>query len=712
MSETIKTFCRNCTSQCGLEFEVEQGRMISVRGNREHAMTGGYFCVKANASVELAKGGYPRLLHSLKRVTESQFDEVSKNQALDEIADKIRELVARHGPRAIGIFYGTGAYFNGLAWPLMKSFLGELGSPNLFSTMTIDQSASWVAQLRLGTLASGNYGLDEVDTLMLVGNNPVVSHQLLGCFRPGKALADLRRRGADLIVVDPRATETVRHATHHLQLKPGEDATLFSGMIRLILAKGWEDEAFCARHVAGVEDLRRATEPYTPDFVAARTGILPQALEAATERFATAGRSLAMVATGPSMGPHSNLNVHLVQCLNALCGNFRRAGEVVKNRSVLLPRRFVETAIPPSRSWEAGVKCHSGDVGQLFGEFPTGILPDEILTPGEDRIRGLIVLGGNPVTAIGQPDKTLRAFRELELLVTIDPRMTETARMSHYVIAPRLQYERYDLSTVIDGLAGYTKPFVQYTAPVVEPPGEVVDEGEFFWGLARRLGLQLRYKKMILGMDYNRVGDGVELDMDTPPDGELLAGWWCEGTEVNLDELKRHPGGFSPELPETRVEAAEDSGARMCLCPADVAREIDAVYSEAADPDFPYRLITRRLLECLNSLYHDTAQTRQRYPTNFAYMSPEDMAREGIAERANVLIASPHGAVRATARSDKSVPRGVISMAHQWGEPDSARDPRGERGALTGRLVSLDVDVEAINRMPRQSAIPVRVQVA
>jgi anaerobic selenocysteine-containing dehydrogenase len=712
MSNKVKTFCRNCTSHCGLEFEVDNDCLVSVRGDANHAMTGGYFCVKANMSVDLGKGDQDRLTQCQKRSEDDSFVPVTAVDAVDEIGERISELVSRYGPRSVGIFYGTGSYLNGLSWPLMKSFLCELGSPNLFSTMTIDQSARWVAMLRMGTMASGAYSPAEVDTLLIVGKNPLVSHQLIGFFRPGKSLVELRERGADVILVDPRATETARHASLHLAVKPGEDVTLFAGMIRLILDKGWQDEDFCHRFVDGVEALREAVEGYTPDYVRQRSGITAEQLLNAAEKFALAPKSLAVVGTGPCMGPHSNLAVHLVECLNALCGNFNRAGDRIDNQSVLFPRPFVETAISPNRSWETGVQCHSASTGQLFGEFPTGALPDEILTPGENRIRALIVLGGNPVTAIGQPEKTLRAFADLDLLVTIDPRMTETARMSHYVIAPKLQYERHDLSTVMDGITGYTRPFVQYTAPVVTHPPGTVDEGEFFWQLAQRLDLQLVYKKMILGMDYNAIAEGHGVDMERMPDGEQLASWWCEGTALEFDTLKSRPGGVLVEMPDTQVQSAPDNAARMSLCPDDVAIELAQVLDETAVVDYPYRLVTRRLLECLNSLYRDSAQTRRRYPSNYAYMHPDDIAREGITAGDSVQIRSAYGAISALVRPDRGLAPAVVSMAHQWGDPDVTLDPDGNKGAFTGRLVSLDHEVESINRMPRQTAIPVKVSVA
>jgi anaerobic selenocysteine-containing dehydrogenase len=128
------------------------------------------------------------------------------------------------------------------------------------------------------------------------------------------------------------------------------------------------------------------------------------------------------------------------------------------------------------------------------------------------------------------------------------------------------------------------------------------------------------------------------------------------------------------------------------------------------DADFPFRLTSRRQLESMNSAYTNASRTRLRYPVNPAFMNPQDMEAQGIIEGDSVEISSAHGTVVAIARRDSSLRRGVISMTHAWGAPDPAADPRGTRGAFVGRLISLEKDLESINYMPRQSAIPVAVR--
>src|SRR5690606_32769223 len=142
-----------------------------------------------------------------------------------------------------------------------------------------------------------------------------------------KRLKEARARGMKLIVIDPRLTETARHADVFLQPRPGEDVTDAAGLLRSIFAEGWEDKEFCARHVDGgqLALLRQLVEPFTPDYVERRAGVSPAQLHEAAAVFARDGRRGPVASgTGPNMGPHSNLAEHLFECLNVVCGRFLR----------------------------------------------------------------------------------------------------------------------------------------------------------------------------------------------------------------------------------------------------------------------------------------------------------------------------------------------------------------------------------------------------
>lgn len=708
MSSSTKTFCRNCSGFCGLSITVDEGRITEVRPDREHPATRGYHCIKASMSIDISNGGEGRIVNSLRRTADGGFETIASDAAADEIGQKLRAIVDRYGPRSVAMYSGTGHYQNSLGYPLAKSMMHELGSPNWFSSMTIDQSAIWVTMLRMGFMASGKPLPETVDTLMIVGNNPLVSHYI-PIYNPAKTLREMRQRGAKIIVVDPRRTETARFADIHLQLRPGEDATLFAAIVRHILDNDWHNERFCSKFVAGLDDLRAAVDPFTIDYAAQRCGVPGDDIAAAAAAFAQSPKSLAVTGTGPCMGPHSNLAHHMVETLNALRGSYNLAGDILPTPGIFLRRQAQERVIGPRRSWKQEPKCHSSDTGQIFGEFPTAALPDEILTPGENKIRALIVWSGNPIKALGQPEKTLRAFDDLDLLVTIDPRMTDTAKRADYILAPTLQYERHDVNAIAD-VMGHGLPFVQYATPVVKAPAGTIDEVEIFWRFARQLGIQLEFRKIVVAMSYEHAAPGLRIDMETIPDQADLARQWCDGGKIDFDTLRANPGGVLLDVRGDEVLPAEDGGERLDLCPDDIAAELADVARETDGTAFPYRLAVRRLLETMNSAFQSAETTRRRHPTNFALMNPTDLAKEGLTDGGRVTIESVNGRLSGVVRSDKDIRCGTISMSHMWGElEDDAAISAAKGGGFTGHLVSLERDLDPINLMPLQTGIPVRI---
>lgn len=712
---TVKSFCRNCGALCSMELTIENDKIIAVSGDATASPYGGYMCVKGRASADFHNGAEDRLLHSVKRDAAGEFKPLPATQALDEIASKLAALIAAHGPRSVAFFHGTGAYRNVLGGLLERAFVAAIGSPNFFSTMTVDQSAKWVTAGRMGVMASGKPSTRDIDLAVIVGNNPLVSHQTYPfgpgeSGAPGKSLAEARARGARVIVIDPRRTETARYADLLIQPLPGHDAAIFAAIAHILLRDSTYNKAFCERFVGQLDVLRESVAPFSPALVAERADIPVAQIELAARWLGEARRPFVGSGTGPSMSAHSNLNDHMIETVNALVGGYQRAGDLVRNPGTLQPRTVFETVVPAGRSWERGVKCHSADYGTLFGELPTALLPREILTPGPDRIRALIVFGGNPVMALGDPEYALPAFEDLELLVCLDARMNETAQLAHYVIATTQHFERHDLSVPGDRL--YPEAFVQYVAPILPKPGATIDDWEFFWGVASRMGIPLTLKYWNYGQDYASLAGGLELDRETAPDPEVMLRHLCENSRVSFDELLANPGGVRPEIPPQYVQATADNGARLQLCPPDIVAELNALLHEAPDTRFKYWLTCRRILEAMNSAYRDSAQATRKYPVNWAYMNPDDMRQDGIAEMARIEIRSEVGSILGIAREDASLRRGVVSMTHLYGSLAPCTNPDQQRGSWTGQLTSLQDPLEPINCMPRFSGIPVNLRVA
>lgn len=713
MNHTVKTFCRNCSALCAMEVDLEDGRMVRARPDGSVSPYGAYLCPKGLASVEFHNGAEHRLMQSLARQADGSFAPVASDAALDAIAAKLKTLVEEHGPRCVAVYHGTGAYRSVLGGLMERAFVAALGTPNFFSTMTIDQSAKWVTMARLGTMASGKNALRDCDVALLAGGNPVVTHQgapfaLAESGAPSRGFEAARANGCKVILVDPRRTETARHADLLIQPLPGHDAAIFASIAHILLRDETYDRAFASRWCNGLDELRRAVAPFTPELAAARADVPVQQIELAAKWLGEGRRVYAGSGTGPSFSAHSNTNDHMIEVVNALCGGYRREGDRVRNPGTLRTRSAFEMAVAPSRSFEREPKCLSQDTGQLLGEMPSALLPGEIMANHPDRIRALIVFGGDPLMAVGDPAVAQPAFEQLDLLVSLDSRLNATGRLSDWVIATSQPFERHEISIPGDTL--YPAPFAQYTRPVVAKPAGTLHDWEVFWALAGRMGVPLTFKFWAYGLNFADIPEGMPLSATEKPDPEDLCRFLAANSAVPFSELLAHPEGVRPDLPPQFVQAAPATTGRLELMPVDVAAELAAILGEVEDHRHAYRLISRRVLHALNGAFRDSREARRRYPVNWAYMNPDDMIREGLEEGELVEIASDTGALTTRVKAEQRLRPGVISMTHMFGPLVSTGDPDADGGANVGQLCSLTQGLEAVNFMPRFSGVPVSVQ--
>lgn len=696
-----------------MEVDVADGRMTAARPDGSVSPYGGYMCPKGLAAVELHNGMEARLLSSLKRGQDGAFAEIAAEAALDEIGAKLADLIAEHGPRSVAVYHGTGAYRSVLGGLLERAFVAEIGTPNFFSSMTIDQSAKWVTMARMGTFASGRHAMRDADLIVLAGGNPLVSHQgvpfaLAETCAPARGFAAAKEKGCKVIIIDPRRTETARFADLLIQPLPGHDAEIFAALAHVLLRDGTFKADFVRRWCIQLEELRTALAPFTPELAAARADVPVEQIELAARWIGEAQRPIAGSGTGPSMAANSNLADHMIELINALAGGYRRAGDVVRNPGTLRVKDSFEMAVSPTRSFAREPKCLSADTGALVGEFPTALLPGEIMANSPDRIRALICFGGDPLMALGDPALAAAAFDQLDLLVSLDCRLNETGKAAHYVLATSQPFERPELNVAGDGM--FPEAFAQYTPAVVDPPAGVIHDWEVFWGLAARMGVPLTFKFWNYGLNYRDIADGLPLSMTEKPDPEALFRFLAKDSAVAFDALKASPGGVARPDAARRVQPAPSDGGRLELCPPDVAAELAALAQEQPDTQFPFRLTCRRILHAVNSAYRESREARRRYPVNYAYINPQDMAEAGIAEGGEVEIASQFGRVRTLARGEDRLRRGVVSMTHMYGPLVGTGDVVADGGANLGQLTSLREQLQPINFMPRFSGIPVRVK--
>ena len=711
MIETRETFCRFCHAACPLEVDVDTGGAsggevaVAIRGILSDPLFEGYTCIKGR---QLAAQHHApdRLRSPQRREADGSFTAVSSAAALDDIAARVGRIIDEHGPRAVASYTGTGGFQNSTSMPAAVAFHAGIDSPSFYTSITIDQPAHLTARLRMGAWEAGWQNFRDADVLLAIGYNPLVSSYApsggLQGTNPFVMLRRAKARGMKLIVIDPRRSELATAADIWLPVKPGEDPTLLAGLVNVILADHLHDAEFCDRWVAQLDDLRHAVAPFTPDVVAQRCEVDAADVVAAARLFAAGPRGTAGTGTGPNMAPHSTLMEHLTLTLNAICGRVNREGDVLESGNFLVAgdtrRAQVIAPTDPAPGAEHRVKGLRG----MPGEMLTNVLAEEILEPGEGRVRCLVVCGGNPVVAFPDQLKTIAAMRHLELLVVIDHRMTPTAELAHYVLPPRLELERADVATVMD--RRFAAPYVSYTPAVLAAEGDLVSEWEVFAGIASRLGTRMPMP-------------GGDLPLDGSADDELVLDVAYAAARMPMSEVRERRGTIAAERAVQVIAAADDADARFAVAPADVVAELAVVLAEHTGAEvidgfdaqrYPFRLISRRLKHVLNSLGRELPGLARVGTTNAACMHPDDLSELGVAPGDLVQISSPSGSLLGVAEASTTMKRGVVSMAHSWGGPITDEQVR-QHGAPTNRLCTVDSGYDPLNGMAIQSAIPVAV---
>lgn len=721
MNEIKHSICRACHAGCGVLVELNDGEPVAVKGDPSDPLFKGFCCIKGQ-NLHKTRSSPERLLHSQKRQADGSYTNIPVTQAMDEIAEKIQGLIDQHGARTLATYSGTMAANVSAANGAMSSaWLKATGSRMGFNSNTIDQPGKMVAAALHGRWMAPSNNFSEADVVMLVGANPLVSMSGgIPHTNPGRMLTDALREGLKLIVIDPRRSETARRANLHLQPKPGQDVPLLAAILHTIINQTLYDETFVDQEVEGLAALRDAVAPFSPKAVAARTGLEAAQIEAAARLFATASKGVVTAGTGPNMSGNTTLLEYLVLSINTLCGRWQRAAEQVHEPATLGQPTYAKAqAIAPYADYAYGFgeRIRVRNLSNTAAGLPTAALSDEIIKPGEGQVKALISHGGNPVAAWPDQLKTIEAMRTLELLVQIDVTMSATAKMADYVIAVKHPLETPGTSLAQEYLSGYavgfgaTAAYANYTPALVSaPPGsDLIEDWEFFYGLAQRMELDLTLKPISFNGTV-RV-QGHRLDMQNPPSSDELLEMLTEGSRIPLAQVKQASGGTLYPDPAVKVLPKDpDCNARLDVGNAQMMLDLAEHLLPDDDLDeFPLRMVSRRQINVLNSTGLGIPSQTHGKTYNPAFLHSKDIESMGLKEGQSVTVKSERASIRAVVAADDNLRRGLLSMTHCWGgRPEEDKD-YANIGANTGRLSCVESAYEKYTGMPRMSNIPVSV---
>jgi anaerobic selenocysteine-containing dehydrogenase len=728
--------CNLCEAHCGVSITVDPdaGRVLDIRGDPDDALSRGYVCPKAVALESLSTDP-DRLRAPVKRVGD-RFVEIGWDEAYALVASRLLEIRERHGANAIATYLGNPSAHDFAANLAIPPLLRALGTRWRFSATSVDQLPKWVsAATMFGSIAVLPIpDIDRTDYFLVLGANPLASNgSLMTAPDMRRRLRELRARGGKLVVVDPRRTETAEVADRHLALRPGTDALFLFAMVHVLFEESLVAPGRLADFTNGVDEVRALAREFSPERVARATGLPAAAIREVARELAAAPMAVCYGRIGTCTQEFGALASWLVDVVNVLTGNLDRPG------GAMLPWTAHEPADPtprrrghlPYARWKSRVR----GLPEFGGELPVATLAEEIDTPGDDRVRALVTLAGNPVCSTPNADRLDRALGTLDFLVSIDLYVNETTRHAHVILPTSAPLERanYDMAFHANSVRQHAK----WSPAVLPPPPGVRHLWEVAMELAGRLAGAAKAdaeEVVLVSLLAATTGPGSACpDVTAAQAREILAKW--EGPERVLDLMLRagrfgdrfrgdgsglslqalvdavHGIDLGPLEPRLPARLATASG-RIELAPpllvSDLPRLRGALDREPPD----LVLIGRRQMRTNNSWMHNVPALAKGRDRCTLRVHPDDAAARGIRHGDRASIRSRVGCVEARVEVSDEMRPGVVSLPHGFGHDVPGAQLRVAKtlqpGVNTNRLTD-ETGLDALSCNAILNGIPVEL---
>lgn len=744
-----KTACILCSVNCGIEVLVEDGHITKIKGDKSHPVSEGYACQKAQR-LDYYQNDKHRLKTPLRRRADGTFEPVSWDTAIAEIAAKLKSIRDTHGGHTLA-YFGGGGQGNHLGGVYATAFRAALGTRYIYTSLAQEKTGGfWIDGKLFGKQnCHPTEDAHHADYLLVIGSNPWQSHGMAQARTLIQEFAKDPSR--TLVVVDPIRTETAEKADIFLQVRPGGDAHLMLAMLGTIAQEGLEDKEFIAQRCVGWDDVRGLLMSIPVDAYAREAGLAPAQVREVARGYAKAEKACIRTDLGLEHTPHSTLNNYLARLLYLVTGHFGKEGTNVFHTAFL-------PLIGHSEEPEAGglptKVTGTREIGKLY---PPNVLPLEIDTDHQDRIRGLVVDSGNPVLTGADSRAYRRAFERLECLVVIDVAMTETARMAHYVLPAASQFEKYE-ATFFNFY--FPKNYFHLRRPILPPMEGTLAEPEIYRRLVVAMGAmperfpvleaiakidrkapRLRLYPLALGFALKR---NPKLARLAPlvlystlgkalPDGaQSAAVLWtaCQmyaakyAKEMARAGIRDEGAGLAEAL-FTRVMKCEatvlsehtyedtwkflkHADGKIHLPIAEMFDEIRALDDETRDTEFPFVLQAgERRSYNANQIFRSGAW-RKKDADGALKIHPDDAAELGLADGDAARVESRRGTVEARVSLTDEVRRGLVSLPHGYGMLEDDGGVLRQLGPNVNDLTDSN-HCDAIAKTPFHKHVPVRV---
>lgn len=668
-----KTFCGICEATCGLVVTLDGHRIEAIRPDPTHPHSKGFACAKG-----MTFGGVrddpDRVTQPLRRQPDGSFAPVTWDEALDDIGRRLSAIAEEHGHDSLGIAWGNPAAWNAGAILLAFGLSKALGTKHTYTSGSVDINNYFlVAHLLYGNNFTNPVpDFARTDFALIVGANPLVSHgSMVTTGRIKEVLVDIPRRGGRVVVVDPRRTETAEQF-EHLPIRPDTDAWLLGAMLHVIFAEGLEDAAALERDATGHQALRTLARQFDVERAARETRIDVDTIQQLARDLAQAPSAAVYGRCGASLGRHSTLTKYLLDSLAIATGNFDRPGGLVFGSAYFdLEQLLALTGVSGYDRWRTRVD----DVPEVFNSAPLYTMAREITTPGRGRLRGLLMTSSNPVITAPGTDDLDAALPQLDLFVSIDLYLTETARHAHYVLPPTTWLEREGFPYFTQAHA--TEPHAQWVKPILPARGEARDDSWILDQIAIRIGVlpvPLPGARL-LGRLRRRFLRRFSLPIWPIYDVLIRTGRYGDWFGLRRSGLSRKKltkdGAAVPLRRElatgVRSEHVRHRDGRVHLDHRVIDDEVRRMLDRPSDGAYPLRVISVRRLKSHNSWMHNVPQLITGDVTPRMLVHPVDAAVAGIHDGDLAALTSPWGHLEMKVRVSDEMAPGAVGVHHGWG---------------------------------------------
>jgi anaerobic selenocysteine-containing dehydrogenase len=620
---------------------VENGRLVKVSAMKEHPIN--KLCVKARAIPDWLYSPQ-RITHPMRKV-KGDWRETSWDEAFDIIADKLAGIKERYGAKALVVHLGEPMV--GIEVPRIAiRFCSLYGTPNYTSGSSLCFAAKGIGHglsisRRMFPLAPS---YQDTRCVVVWGRNPQQS-------KIGEQADVLlaQKRGAKLVVVDPRTTPLAKRADLHIQVRPGTDCALALGLLHIIIGEELYDRAFVKQWTLGFDKLKEHVREYSPEVVEKITWVPAAKIRQFAQMYALS--KPATIAQGVSLdhGVNGVQNSRAISILIAIAGNLDITGGNTYN-----------SPLPQTSLRVKGIVDVSEVIGAqypIFNKFvsETSAMPvaEAIITGKPYPVKALIVQACNPLLTWPDSRKVVQAFEKLDLLVVSDLFLNETAKLADIFLPATAFLER----KLIMDYATKGLPLIMLGQKAVEPPPGCLEDWQLWSELGRKMGFAEHFPWQSTDDFFRHLLEpsGITLEqLEQNPSGIIYA---------QLDRQRKYEEeGF--DTPSGKVELFSQT---MADCGYDPLPAFTP--PESPSERYPFTLISgTRTIAFSHSQYRHIARLRKLMPQPLVEINPESAKNLGIADGEQVIVESAKGSISLKARITSEVPPGVLSLQHGWEE--------------------------------------------